>query len=94
MGTAILACLLPRLPYMTRMDYFLLASTVLVFLALMEVVLTTFLAHHKRAPLARKVDRLARLAFPAAFLFVFAIGGSAQIVDRHRWLLVTAVKFW
>lgn len=69
----VMAGLLPRLPYMTRMDYFLVASTLLVFLALIEVVLTAFLAHHKRGSLARRIDRLARLAFPAVFLFVFVL---------------------
>lgn len=64
--------LLPRLPYMTRMDYFLLASTWLVFLALVEVILTTFLAHNDRGELARKIDRVCRLAFPAVFLVVSA----------------------
>ena len=64
--------LLPRLPYMTRMDYFLLASTLLVFIALIEVILTTFLAHNDRGELARKIDRACRLAFPAVFLVVSA----------------------
>lgn len=64
--------LLPRLPYMTRMDYFLLASTLFVFLALVEVILTTILARGDRSELARRIDRVSRLAFPVFFLVAFA----------------------
>ena len=59
--------LLPRLPYMTRMDYFTLGGTVLVFLTLFEVILTTKLALSKRANVGRKLDRIARFLFPATF---------------------------
>ena len=61
--------LLPRLPYMTRMDYFTLGSTILVFLTFFEVILTTKLALSKRAVIGRKVDRLCRILFPATFAF-------------------------
>jgi hypothetical protein len=64
--------LLPRLPYMTLMDYFLLASTLLVFLALVEVILTTILARGDHGELARRIDRVCRVAFPAVFLVTFA----------------------
>ena len=64
----VLASLLPRLPYMTRMDYFTVGSTLLVFLALITVVLTAVLAGKEYEVLARKVDIWARVAFPATFL--------------------------
>ncbi|MHC4154839.1 MAG: hypothetical protein ACYST6_07955 [Planctomycetota bacterium] len=67
----LLANLVPRLPYMTRMDYFTLLSTVLVFAALAEVVTTSSLSHANRGGLARKIDRGARLVFP--ILFVLAL---------------------
>ncbi|MFC1825129.1 hypothetical protein ACFL9T_20645 [Thermodesulfobacteriota bacterium] len=67
----VLGSLLPRLPYMTRMDYFMLGSTVLVFMALVEVILTSALAYGERSELARRMDRLSRFAFPAIFLLVF-----------------------
>ena len=70
--------LLPRLPYMTRMDYFTVGSTVLVFLALVVVILTYLLVNTDHDVAARRVDLSARLAFPALFaslFFWFIFGG-------------------
>ena len=66
----VVAALLPRLPYMTRMDYFTLGGTLLVFLALVEVVLTAYLANRNRIERARSIDRFARFAFPAVFIML------------------------
>jgi len=66
----VLASLLPRLPYMTRLDYFTVGSTLLVFLALIVVVVTSYLAAINRDPIARQVDLWARGTFPAAFLLL------------------------
>jgi hypothetical protein len=60
--------LLPRLPYMTRMDYFTLAATALVFLAFVEVITTTILTYKKKGELAKKVDVCARVIFPAIYI--------------------------
>ncbi len=60
--------LLPRLPYMTRLDYFTLGSTVLVFLTLVEVIITTKLVRSKMDMLGRKIDRWCRVVFPLAFV--------------------------
>lgn len=60
--------LIPRLPYMTRMDYFTLGSTVLVFFMLIEVVTTSYLARHGKEKLACGIDRLGRVTFPVAFV--------------------------
>jgi hypothetical protein len=64
----ILANLLPRLPYMTRLDYFTVGSTLLVFMALIVVVMTSFLAkrdYHDNK--ARMINVSSRFVFPAAF---------------------------
>ena len=66
----VLASLLPRLPYMTRMDYFTVGSTVLVFLALIGVVSTSYLASTNRDLMAERIDLWARAVFPAAFLLL------------------------
>jgi hypothetical protein len=66
----VLASLLPRLPYMTRIDYFTVGSTLLVFMALITVIFTSFLAGKKYDSLALRVDILARVIFPAVFLFL------------------------
>jgi hypothetical protein len=57
----------PKLLYVTRMDAFVLNSTLLVFLSLIEVLITTKLAAAGRLPLARRVDFHARWVFPAVF---------------------------
>jgi hypothetical protein len=68
----LLASLLPKLPYMTRMDYFSLASTILVFLALVEVIITSALAHSNRAKQGKRVDCFSRVAFPVVFVLAGA----------------------
>lgn len=60
--------LLPRLPYMTRMDYFTVGSTLLVFLALIVVVLTSFFEGLQKDLIAKRLDFCSRFAFPAFFL--------------------------
>ena len=65
---------MPDIPYLTRMDKFLFSSTVLVFMALIEVVIASNLASTDRFTQALKIDRLARWLFP--LLFVSALGYS------------------
>lgn len=66
----------PRLPYLTLLDRFILASSILVFLSLVEVVVTTTLALRDRTDSARAIDRHARWIFPAVFgLLAAAIFG-------------------
>jgi Neurotransmitter-gated ion-channel ligand binding domain/Neurotransmitter-gated ion-channel transmembrane region len=54
---------LPRLPYMTRLDAFILTSTLLVFVSLIEVLVTTSLNNKQ----AKKIDRYSRVIFPVIF---------------------------
>jgi hypothetical protein len=63
----------PRLPYLTNLDAFILASSILVLLTLVEVVVTTTLVSHGRVKLAREIDRHSRYAFPAAYAAVSAV---------------------
>jgi hypothetical protein len=58
---------LPRLPYMTRLDAFILMGTVLIFFSLIEVITTTILETNHRARLAKTIDRCCQLIFPAFF---------------------------
>jgi len=59
--------LLPTISYLTRLDTFILISTLLVFITLIAVIVTSALAKSGRLPLARRLDRIARIAFPTAF---------------------------
>jgi hypothetical protein len=60
---------LPNIPYLTRMDYFLLASTVLVFASLIEVTITAYYARADRVDRALRIDRWARWLFVGTFIF-------------------------
>jgi hypothetical protein len=69
----IVASLIPKLPYMTRMDYFSVGGTVMVFMALVEVVITSIMAHHGHVEHAKKVDRISRILFPIMMITIFAL---------------------
>lgn len=58
----------PKLPYLTRFDAFTLASTLLVFFALVEVMVTTNLASGGNLQLSRLIDRRCRFIFPILFV--------------------------
>ena len=59
---------LPLLPYMTRLDVFILISTVLVFLSLIEVVATIILDNSQKKTRAKRIDAYCRVIFPAVFV--------------------------
>ncbi len=63
----------PKLPYLTLLDEFILLGTVLVFLSLIEVMVTTRLAVNDRVKTARAIDRHARWVFPLAFAVLSAL---------------------
>lgn len=63
---------LPPVSYLTRLDYFLLGSTILVFIALIQVALTSAMNDESARPRGVAINRLSRWAFPAAFLALFA----------------------
>ena len=51
---------------------FILASSVLVLLTLIEVIVTSTLAVRQRVDLARRVDHYSRAIFPFAYVAVIA----------------------
>jgi hypothetical protein len=57
----------PLLPYMTRLDVFILASTLLVFFSLIEVVATIILDNTQKKKRAVRIDRYCRFIFPVIF---------------------------
>ena len=62
--------MVPKLPFMTHMDYFVMASTVLVFLSLIEVIYTAYLSDKDQLAKARRVDLHARWIAPLVFTLV------------------------
>ncbi|MEH6570442.1 MAG: hypothetical protein V7709_15275 [Halioglobus sp.] len=74
-----LAGMLPRLAFLTRLDYFVVVSTLAVFIVMIEVTYTAYLSTNGQIEKARRIDRRARwiaplIYFPIAaeiFLFKF-----------------------
>jgi hypothetical protein len=64
--------LLPRVSYLTISDKFLFASTLFVFLALAEAILTSKLAKAGKYKLALTIDHWARVIFPVSFFALVA----------------------
>lgn len=62
----------PNLPYLTRFDYFMLASTILIFLTLLLVALGAYLVGKGKVPLVHAIDRRTRVVFPIVFAVVLA----------------------
>ena len=63
---------LPHVSYLTRIDYFILGSTFLVFFSLVEVVIISSLAKNDNLSLARAIDRWSRVLFPLSFALLSA----------------------
>ena len=55
---------LPQVSYLTRLDYFLLGTTIMVFVALIEVAMTSTMDEER----AEKLNRHSRWVFPAGFV--------------------------
>ena len=68
-----LRTVLPRVPYLTRMDELVLAATVLVFLALLEVIITSRLAQKGQTQQAQTIDRYARWMYPLTFVVLLVV---------------------
>ena len=65
---------LPKVSYLTQMDWFILIATLLVFFALIESVTTSRLVKMNKEALAFKIDRRCRIIFP--MMFVLGCGFS------------------
>jgi hypothetical protein len=65
--------LVPNLTYLTRFDYFMLGSTILIFLMLLVVAAGAYLVGKDRKPLVLRMDRWARPAFLAVFAGVLLL---------------------
>lgn len=63
-----LAGMLPRLPFLTTLDIFVMASTVMVFLAMVEVIYTAYLSTNNHLEKARMIDRKARWIAPLIYV--------------------------
>lgn len=62
--------MVPRLGFMTSLDYFVIGSTLLVFMSLIEVVYTSYLYQNGQQDKARAVDLKARWIVPLIYAVV------------------------
>ena len=71
-----IGALLPKVSYLTRLDTFILGSTLLVFASLMEAAYVTAAARHDHLDRALRMDRWAKVAFPFTFalIAIYAFG--------------------
>ena len=64
--------LLPKVAYLTRLDRFILISTVLVFASLVQTVATTYLVKTGRNALANQINWFSRFIYPILLMLVLA----------------------
>jgi cadmium resistance protein CadD (predicted permease) len=60
----------PKIPYLTKLDSFILISSILIFFTLIEVIVTTTLTFKKRQDLSKKIDHYCRVCFPLAYAVI------------------------
>jgi hypothetical protein len=65
--------MVPELGYFTILDEFIIGSTVVVFLALVQSLATSYLVSQEKTELALRIDRLSRYAFPLSFVALVLI---------------------
>ena len=68
-----LGYMLPKLSYLTRVDRFLIGSTLLVFLAFGEALRTSYLANRDQEDRALRIDQISRILFPILFAVVLVL---------------------
>ncbi len=65
--------LLPKVSYVTRMDRFILLSTLTVFSGLIQTVANTALVSKNRKAVAERVDRWSRVVYPVLLMLVIVV---------------------
>jgi hypothetical protein len=65
--------MVPKLGYFTTLDEFTTGSTIIVFLALVQSLTTSYLVSQDREALALRIDRLSRYVFPGVFALLILV---------------------
>lgn len=63
----------PEIPNFTLADWLHIISMLFIFLSLLQSCITLRLCNHGRQGVARKLDRIALVAFPLIYIFVVAV---------------------
>jgi hypothetical protein len=61
---------IPKVGYLTRIDKFMLWSTLMVFCSMMQVVLNAALVARGKHTAAVWIDRMSRVVYPVVFVFI------------------------
>ena len=69
----LVASSLPKLSYFTVLDKLIVSATVLVFVTMLECMVTANLVSAGKADLAHKIDRRSRVIFPVAFVLCWVV---------------------
>jgi len=89
---------IPPLSYLTRLDNFILISTLLVFFSLVHSLITTKLAHRRKEKLAIKIDWINRFLFPIIFaytiIYVLVLPRNAENEAEWSLLIPTLIKLF
>ena len=67
-----IAVLLPRVSYLTRMDIFIILSTIMVFACLIQTVAMTNMVRRDKDKSLRQILRMSRVVYPIMLLLVLA----------------------
>jgi len=59
---------LPQISYLTRMDFFILFSTILIYASLITVVTTAAFSNMGKPEIAKRIDQVSRWGFPLFFV--------------------------
>ncbi len=65
--------MVPELGYQTRLDRFIIGSTILVFLALLQSVFTSYIAASEKREITFRLDYVCRFAFPLTFVVFMVV---------------------
>jgi len=68
-----IALQLPRVSYLTKLDYFILLLTIMVFLALGEAVAASKISYDGNKELARNIDKYSRVIYIIALVIILLI---------------------
>ena len=64
---------LPQISYLTRLDLFILFSTLLIYASLITVVTTAAFSNKGKSQVAKSIDRVSRWGFPLFFVFSWIV---------------------
>jgi cadmium resistance protein CadD (predicted permease) len=59
---------LPAISYLTRLDVFILLSTILIYASLIVVLVTTVYTRKDKPAIATRIDEISRWAFPVFYV--------------------------